>query len=95
MTRVLRKTIYPDTSTDCVLCYGGEENCIHLFFQCPFTHKILATQQIPSMDASGTQSGKEATDTRKTNACSPMGNIATSKCSAFQRQDDLGRWVDS
>ena len=51
MTRVLRKKMYLEESEDCVVCSKGEEDCKHLFFQCPMAHVIGVTQGIPWVDA--------------------------------------------
>ena len=52
MAWVLRKIIYLDKLAECVLCSRGEEYCKHIFFPCPFAHRIWATQGIPLVDAS-------------------------------------------
>ena len=49
MTQCLKK-MYPDELADCVLCFGGEEDCVHLFFRCPFAQVIWATRGISSVD---------------------------------------------
>ena len=51
MTRVLWKKMYLDVSEEYVLCREGEENYKHLFFQCPFAHRIWASQGITSAGA--------------------------------------------
>ena len=36
---ILEKNV-PDASKEYLLCREGEEDCYHLFFQCPFAHTI-------------------------------------------------------
>ena len=45
-TRVLRKRSYPDTSTDCNLCLGDDEDCAHL----SFARTLLSQQPISMID---------------------------------------------
>ena len=40
MTQVFRKKMFPDASTECVMCMGGEGDSAHLFFWCSFAQII-------------------------------------------------------
>ena len=85
MIRVLRKKMYPDASDECVLCRGGEEDCEHLFFYCPFARTIWATQGISLSDAIykmnfGTQYDEAAIEgRRRANTRCNIGNMVTLK----------------
>ena len=37
-------------SKECENCMGGEEDCSHLFFECPFAQEIWYTQNLFGVD---------------------------------------------
>ena len=49
---IFLKKMFPEASIKFVPCIGGEEDCSHLFLECPFAQEIWASQQIPQADAS-------------------------------------------
>ena len=52
MMQVLRKKVFPDTSVECVMCTGGDEDYFHLFFGCQSAKVIWAMQKIQWVDIS-------------------------------------------
>ena len=46
MTRVFHKGLYPETSAECALCLGAEEDCARLFLGYPFAREIWNQQTI-------------------------------------------------
>ena len=40
MTQVFCKKMFPDASTECLMCMGGEGDSAHLSFLCSFTQII-------------------------------------------------------
>ena len=44
------KRMFPEASLESAMCTGGEENCCHLFFECPFARAIWAKQKISWVD---------------------------------------------
>ena len=47
MTRVVYNCLYLETSASCVLCSSGEEDCTHIFFECPFARMLWNQHTIP------------------------------------------------
>ena len=51
-TRVFRKRLYPDTSSLCAMCSNGEEDCQHLFFECPVAKAVWSSQTVSTINTS-------------------------------------------
>ena len=43
-TRVFHRQLYPESSAECDLSSGAEDNCAHLFFRSPFARSIWDQQ---------------------------------------------------
>ena len=56
MTRVIHRQLYLGTSADCLLCSGVEEDCAHLFFECPFARTIWTRQPISRVNTTSEMS---------------------------------------
>ena len=50
MTCVFYECLYPETSTKCTICSGGEKDCTHLFFRLSLCQDNMDQQSTLSVD---------------------------------------------
>ena len=50
--RVRRRRFFPAESSTCMLCSEKEEDCEHLFFECPIARMVWASQGLADIKSS-------------------------------------------